>query len=117
MLDRCQFLASVRVLDVGGADSDGVGRLLADLGADVLKVEPPGGFAARAAKPSVAGVGIAFALNNANKRAAVLDPAEPGARGRFVELAGEADILIDGGRPRGGPARCTAAPRAPGGGG
>ena len=101
MLDRCQFLASVRVLDVGGADSDGIGRLLADLGADVLKVEPPGGAAARAARPSVAGVGIAFALNNANKRAAVLDPADPDARRCFTELAGEADIVIDGGSPRG----------------
>ena len=101
MLDRCQFLASVRVLDVGGADSDGVGRLFADLGADVLKVERPGGATARAARPSVAGVGIAFALNNANKRAAILDPADTGARQRFLELAGEADILIDGGSPRG----------------
>ena len=37
----------LRVLDLGGAESDGVGRLFADLGADVLKVEPPGGSAAR----------------------------------------------------------------------
>ena len=72
-------MASVRVLDIGDADSDGVTRLLADLGADVLKVEPPGGAAARAARPSVSGVGIAFALNNANKRSAVLDPADADA--------------------------------------
>jgi crotonobetainyl-CoA:carnitine CoA-transferase CaiB-like acyl-CoA transferase len=101
MLDRCQLLASVRVLDVGGAESDGVSRLFADLGADVLKVEPPGGVAARATRPSVSGVGVAFSLNNANKRAAVLDPADAGDRERFLELAGGADILVDGGTNRG----------------
>ncbi len=41
------LLAPLRVLDLGGAESDGVGRLFADLGADVLKVEPPGGSSAR----------------------------------------------------------------------
>jgi crotonobetainyl-CoA:carnitine CoA-transferase CaiB-like acyl-CoA transferase len=101
MLDRCQLLASVRVLDVGGAESDGVGRLFADLGADVLKVEPPDGAAARTSRPSVSGVGIEFAVNNANKRSAVLDPADAGDRERFINLAGGADILVDGGTPRG----------------
>ena len=94
-------MASVRVLDVGGPESDGVGRLLADLGADVLKIEPPGGSASRTARPSVAGVGIAFALDNANKRCAVLDPADASDRERFDELVGGADILVDGGRPAG----------------
>ena len=45
------MLASLRVLDLGGAESDGVGRLFADLGADVLKIEPPGGSIARGARP------------------------------------------------------------------
>jgi crotonobetainyl-CoA:carnitine CoA-transferase CaiB-like acyl-CoA transferase len=91
------------VLDVGGAESDGVGRLFADLGADVLKVEPPGGAAARRTKPSIAGAdfSLTFWLNNANKRAAVLDPADAGDRARFIELSGGADIVVDGGRPGG----------------
>jgi crotonobetainyl-CoA:carnitine CoA-transferase CaiB-like acyl-CoA transferase len=101
VLDRCQLLASMRVLDVGGAESDGVGRLLADLGADVLKVEPPGGAAARTARPAVAGVCIGFALDNANKRCTVLDGADD--RDRFLELVAEADVLVDGGRPGGCP--------------
>ncbi|MBJ7340996.1 CoA transferase [Mycolicibacterium sp.] len=101
MLDRCQLLASVRVLDVGGASSDGVSRLLADLGADVLKVEAPGGAAHRATRPSIAGTSVAFALENANKRSTVLDPLEVADRDRLVELVGEADILIDGGGPVG----------------
>ncbi len=89
------LLASVRVLDLGGADSDGVGRLFADLGADVLKIEPPGGSVARQVLPSVAGTSVAFAVQNANKRSAVLDPALGADRERLVELAGTADILVD----------------------
>ncbi|HEX2213607.1 MAG TPA: CoA transferase, partial [Mycobacterium sp.] len=95
------LLASVRVLDLGGAQSDGVGRLLADLGADVLKIESPGGSPARRALPTVDGVSVPFALNNANKRCAVLDPADPNDRRRLLELAGTADIVVDGGNPAG----------------
>lgn len=99
MLDTCQLLASLRVLDVGGAASDGVGRLLADLGADVLKIEPGGGSVARQALPSVDGVSVPFALDNANKRCAVLDGADAADRSRFFELAAGADVVVDGGRP------------------
>ena len=66
------------VLDLGGAESDAVSRLLADLGADVLKIEPPAGSPARRALPSMAGASIPFALHNANKRGAVLDPDSAG---------------------------------------
>ena len=100
-LDTRQFLASVRVLDIGDAKSDGVGRLLADLGADVLKVEPPGGDRHREARPTVQGASVAFAVDNANKRSTVLDPADARDRDRLTELVGEADILIDGRRPGG----------------
>jgi crotonobetainyl-CoA:carnitine CoA-transferase CaiB-like acyl-CoA transferase len=109
MFDGCQLLASVRVLDVGGTESDGVGRLLADLGADVLKVEPPGGAPSRAALPTVSGSSVPFTLNNANKRAAVLDPADAGDRERFTGLVSGADILIDGGTPGGADAFGTSA--------
>jgi crotonobetainyl-CoA:carnitine CoA-transferase CaiB-like acyl-CoA transferase len=85
------------VLDVGGAESHAVGRLLADLGADVLIIEPPGGSPARHALPSVAGASIAFALQNANKRSAVLDPDRAADRDRLIELAGTADIVVDDG--------------------
>lgn len=101
MLDTCQLLASVRVLDTGGPSSDGVSRLLADLGADVLKVEAPGGAAHRTARPTVAGVSVSFALENANKRSTVLDPLEASDRDRFAELVGGADILVDAEGPVG----------------
>jgi crotonobetainyl-CoA:carnitine CoA-transferase CaiB-like acyl-CoA transferase len=95
------LLETLRVLDVGGAESDAVSRLFADLGAEVLKIEPPAGSPARRRLPSVAGASIAFALNNANKRSAVLDPDSAGDRDRFIELAGAADIVVDGGNPAG----------------
>src|SRR6476661_4750970 len=86
-------------MDVGGADSYAVSRLLGDLGADVLKIEPPGGTADRVARPTVAGVGVAFALHNAGKRSAILDADTATDRDRFIRLAREADILVDGGHP------------------
>ena len=91
---RRHLLAGLRVLDLGGAESDLVGRLFADLGADVLKIEPPAGSAARRELPSVAGTSIPFTLHNANKRSAVLDPDRADDRNRLVELAGTADIVV-----------------------
>jgi crotonobetainyl-CoA:carnitine CoA-transferase CaiB-like acyl-CoA transferase len=91
------LLAALRVLDFGGAESDTVSRLFADLGADVLKIEPPAGSPARDALPSIAGVSVPFALQNANKRGAVLDPEDADDRDRLLELAGTADIVVDGG--------------------
>jgi len=100
-MSEATLLTSLRVLDLSSGDADAVSRILADLGADVLKIEPPGGSPARRAAPSVAGTGIAFALNNANKRSACLDPASPDDRSRLVELAGAADIVVDSGNPCG----------------
>lgn len=93
------LLASLRVLDLCDGNADSVTRLLADLGADVLKIEPPGGSPARGVLPALGGVSIPFALHNANKRAAVLDPDDEADRRRFLELAAEADIVVDSGHP------------------
>jgi crotonobetainyl-CoA:carnitine CoA-transferase CaiB-like acyl-CoA transferase len=92
-------LADLRVLDltVGGADA--VTRPLADLGADVLKIEPPGGSPGRAAPPSIAAASVAFTLHNANKRSAALNPEDDADRRLFMELAGGADIVVDSGIP------------------
>jgi crotonobetainyl-CoA:carnitine CoA-transferase CaiB-like acyl-CoA transferase len=93
------LLASLRVLDLSGDDGDAVTRLFADLGADVLKVEPPGGSPSRTRPPALGGASLRFALHNANKRCTVLDPSDPNDRTRFVELAGGADIVVDSGNP------------------
>ena len=68
------------------AVTDAVTRLFADLGADVLKVEPPGGSPARDALPTLVGASIPFAVHNANKRSAVLDPLDDNDRQRFLDL-------------------------------
>jgi crotonobetainyl-CoA:carnitine CoA-transferase CaiB-like acyl-CoA transferase len=92
-------LLAVRVLDMAAGDGEAVTRLLADLGADVLKIEPPDGSAARGARPRVAGAAIRFALHNANKRSTVLDPREDEDRRRFLDLVAGADIVVDDGIP------------------
>jgi crotonobetainyl-CoA:carnitine CoA-transferase CaiB-like acyl-CoA transferase len=99
LLSSQRLLASLRVLDLGGDSGDAVTRLFADFGADVLKVEPPGGSLSRTRPPTLRGVGLRFALHNANKRSTVLDPADPNDRIRFIELAGDADIVVDEGIP------------------
>jgi crotonobetainyl-CoA:carnitine CoA-transferase CaiB-like acyl-CoA transferase len=94
-----RLLASLRVIDLSGDDGDAVTRLLADLGADVLKVEPPGGSPSRTQPPTLRGTSLRFALHNANKRSTVLDPSKPDDRTRLLELAGAADIVVDSGNP------------------
>ncbi len=93
------LLTSLRVLDLSSGHGAAVGRHLADLGADVLKIEPPGDGSVWTAAPSAAGASIAFALNNANKRCTRLDPAHPEDRRRLIGLAAGADIVIDCGNP------------------
>src|SRR5256885_13394137 len=67
-------------------------QLLAEIGADVLKVEPPGGDPMR----SYPGL---FDSLNANKRSIVLDLKSDGGRARALELAARADVVIEGFRP------------------
>lgn len=93
------LLAGLRVLDLCDGDGDAVTRLLADLGADVLKIEQPGGNLARTQLPTLDRVSIPFALHNANKRSVVLDPAVDADRQTLMDLAATADIVVDSGLP------------------
>lgn len=95
MADR--LLDAVRVLDLSNGVADAVTRLFADLGADVLKVEPPGGCLGRDALPTLRGASIPFAVHNANKRSTVLDPFDDEDCARFLDLAADADIVVDTG--------------------
>lgn len=99
MADDQPLLASMRVLDLSDGDADAVSRLLADLGADVVKVEPPGGSPARSALPTLDGISIPFALHNANKRSVTLNAADPDDRSRLFSLVEGADVVIDSGLP------------------
>ena len=92
-------LAGIRVLDLTDGPGQMCGRLLADLGADVLLIEPPGGSPARAAEPVADGISLRFAVQGANKRSEIVDWRGLAGRDRVLELAGSADILIEDQRP------------------
>ena len=87
------FLAGVRVLDLSiWRPGPYATSLLCALGADVVKVEPPGGDPMR----HYAGL---FEEINAGKRSVVLDLKTPAGRERAEALATEADVLVEGFRP------------------
>lgn len=92
-------LTGVRILDVSAGDAAQVARLLADLGADVLRVEPARKSVSAGDAPLIAGTNIAQLVNNANKRIVTLDPDAADDRRRYADLAGQADIVIDSGIP------------------
>ena len=98
------WLAGVRVLDVGQyLPGPGAGQIVADMGADVLKVEPPSGDPLRKLDPiagrAPAGISPYYAAINAGKRVVRLDlKSDPGKRA-FERLAAAADALIESFRP------------------
>ncbi|OYT90859.1 MAG: CoA transferase, partial [Pseudomonas sp. PGPPP3] len=71
------------------------GRLLADLGADVILIEPPGGLPHRQQPPLHQGVSLQFATHNANKRSLVLDLSTPEGRDQFGRLLDSSQLLLD----------------------
>lgn len=94
-------LAGVRVLDLTRLLPGGYAtQMLADLGADVLKIEEPGlGDYSRAIPPFAHGVGQAFLAVNRNKRSAALDLKHPRGREALLRLVDGADVLVEGFRP------------------
>jgi CoA:oxalate CoA-transferase len=74
-------------------------RLLADLGADVVKVEAPEGDLMRTRPPLRKGASSYFGQLNAGKRSVVLDLKDPSAIAAVRRLAGAADILVENYRP------------------
>ena len=92
-------LDGVRVVDTADERAEMGGRILADLGAEVLRIEPPGGAPSRRLPPDADGNGLFFAVRNLGKSSATLDLASAAGRARFVELAREADVWIESSRP------------------
>ncbi|MHB8459969.1 MAG: CaiB/BaiF CoA transferase family protein [Candidatus Limnocylindrales bacterium] len=95
-------LAGLRVLELGTLIAGPfAGRLFADFGADVLKIEqPPDGDPHRAWGMSVEGAGSLWSLvQNRGKRSLALDLHDPASRAIVRELTREADILIENFRP------------------
>ncbi|MEQ1727740.1 MAG: CoA transferase [Vicinamibacterales bacterium] len=72
---------------------------LCDMGADVIKVEPPGGDSSRRMAGAIGTDSPSFNAVNRGKRGVVLDLKTPAGRAAFKHLAARADILIENFRP------------------
>src|SRR5687768_13860489 len=74
--------------------------LLADMGADVIKVEPPEGETTREMDPKLAnGISAAFLAVNRNKRSVGIDLKKPRGVDVFKKLVATADVLVENYRP------------------
>jgi len=93
-------LAGMRVIEIGQYTTAPLaGKHLAALGAEVIKIEPPGGEVARTWTPGQGGLSYFFALNNTDKRTIALDLKRSADRARFEELVRTADVLVENLRP------------------
>ncbi|GIW17560.1 CoA transferase [Tepidiforma sp.] len=99
MPDRA--LDGIRVVEFADETAAYCGRLLADLGAEVIKVEPPGGGRLRHARPFVKGhegdpnASLAFWVHNTSKKSVVLDLETDEGRALARRLALTADIVLE----------------------
>ncbi len=100
MTDAPYPLAGLKVLDFSRVLAGPfAGRMLCDLGADVVKVEPPDGDVTRLWGKVVGGIPGYFHQQNAGKRDISIDLRHPGAKALVFDLVRQADILIENYRP------------------
>src|SRR5919197_3202745 len=93
-------LAGIRVLELGRVLAGPFcGMLLADLGAEVIKVEPPGGDDARTFGPFVDGSSTYYRLLNRDKLGISLDLKRPDQLTVFRGLLERSDVLVENFRP------------------
>ena len=99
-----KFLQGYRVLDLTDLSGQLCGRVLADLGMEVIKIEPPGGDPVRYLAPFVklsngSELSTSFAHLNAGKSSKVLDLAKEADREVFRELVKTADVVLESFQP------------------
>ncbi len=98
-------LEGLRVLELGTfVSAPYCGKLFAGYGAEVIKVEPPGGDLSRAHGPFRDGrpdreTSALFLYLNTGKRSVVLDPRSPEGRDAVLRLAAKCDVVIENFRP------------------
>jgi len=93
-------LSDIVVLDLTRALAGPIaGRLLADLGARVIKIEPPDGDLTRAVVPRVDGMSTYFVHYNVGKECISLDLTVPAGRELLLQLVEKADVLLENYRP------------------
>ena len=94
-------LHSLRVLDLSRVLAGPLcGQILADLGADVIKIErPDGGDETRHSNPKKGGESGYFMSHNRNKRGITLDLKAPEGREVFLHLVRSADVVVENYRP------------------
>jgi CoA:oxalate CoA-transferase len=93
-------LAGIKVIELANFIAGPLcGTLLADMGADVIKIEPSKGDMARATPPIRNGESVSFVALNRNKRSLVLDLKRPEAIEVLLALARRSDALIEAYRP------------------
>ena len=91
------LLGPVRVLDLSSGPLSYCGRMLADLGADVVLIEPPDGSPARTA--AAGSMSADFAFTSAGKRSITLGLGHRDGLALFLRLAGRADVVISTAAP------------------
>ena len=93
-------LADIRVIEVGHYTTAPLSaRFMGALGADVVKVEPPAGEAARAWPPFDREESLFYVVNNTDKRSITLDLDDPADAARLRSLLAVADVLIENLKP------------------
>lgn len=99
-LDLPPVLSGVRVLEIGHfVAAPFCSRLLGDLGADVIKIEPPGGDPVRQWGEQIGGNSLWWSVHGRNKRSLTLNLKSPQARQIVLKLAQRCDALVENFRP------------------
>ena len=99
-MTRARPLAGVQVLDLSRVLSGpSCGKALVDLGASVIKVEPPEGDLTRTARPRVGGIPVYFAQQNCGKQCISVDLRAEAGRELVAALAAKVDVVLENFRP------------------
>ncbi|MBL4826260.1 MAG: CoA transferase [Spongiibacteraceae bacterium] len=92
-------LSGLRILDLCDENSQTCGRLLADLGAEVVLVEAPQGCKARAQQPLYQQQSLHFSTHNINKRSVLIDIQTPEGKKKLLALCKQVDVVVESFKP------------------